>query len=336
MSDTVKGKLTHYQNATNGDSVIEAEIIGVGAVGLFANGWIGYGFLYESPRVILDLDTEIGEFQLDLAVSELDYEPILSLSDDGEVKLQRLLDKRFYIASNENFDRACISNDSNVSFNRDRSHIIRCGDDRIQNVPELKMDTEIKMSGTQKMPLTRMNHILQTEIQRRFDGECGWMRTEIEMVETNDEVIFTSDIDDGVSTASWSFNSNVNGYESIEGFMKELNLECVLTERSGKLWVKPVRDIHFDNRPTNTDLISDNQTWIASSQPMKPEEDTPSIIERIKGFFSTTEDIEISANHARSKKSQIATTYSEHEQPCYCSLSESIDRELGGMDTDQH
>lgn len=324
MSDTVSDRLTHYQNATENDSVIKAETIGVGAVGSFSTGWIDYNFMYEKPRILLDLDTEIGGFQLEIGVDELDENPILSLFDENNRDIRNLVGEQLYIAPNEQFNRACFSDSNKVSFSQDNSHIIRSGDDNRQNVRELNMDTDMKMSGVQKMPLGRMNHILRMEIQRRFNGEYGWIKTEVEMLEDENEVQFVSDIQDGVNTVTWSFSNTVNSYENIKGFLDDLNLGFILTEGSGEVWVKPVRSIHFSNRPDETDLVSDSQTWIISSQPMKPEKDTPSILDRIKGFFSTSDDVSVSVGRGRSTKSKIADSYTMYEESCYCEGSESV------------
>lgn len=324
MSGTVSDRLTHYQNATENNTVVKAEVTGVGAVGSFSTGWIDYNFMYEQPRILLDLDTEIGGFQLEIGVDELNNNPILSLFEENKRDIRNLVGEQLYIAPNEQFSRACFSDSDEVSFCRDDSHIIRSGDDNRQNVRELKMDTEMKMSGLQKMPLSRMNHILRTEVQRRFNGEYGWMKTEVEMVEDENEVRFVSDIQDGVNTVSWSFSNTVNSYEDIKGFLDDLNLGFILTEGSGEVWVKPVRSIHFSNRPDDTDLVSDSQTWIISSQPMKPEKDSPSLLQRIKGFFSTSDDVSVSVSRGRSTKSKIADSYTMYEESCYCEGSESV------------
>jgi hypothetical protein len=316
MSNSVSDRLAHYQNATKEDSVIKGKIVEVSAFGSFSTGWINYDFMYEIPHILIDLRTEIGIFQLELTVDKLDYNPILSWVGGNKTDLRNLVGNSMYVAPNEKFDRACISADPQVVFNKEKSHIIRSGDN-IQNVNEFKMDTDMSMSGIQKMPLDRINYILQTEIYRHFDNENGWIKTDVEMQENSEEVIFTARIKNSVDTINWSFKNGVNDYENIRSFLDKLNLGHILTESCGELWVKPIRDLHFTNRPKDTDLISDNQTWVASARPMKPEKDKPSILKKIKDLFSRGDKVEVSVGSNKTKKSEIAETYSKYEEPCY-------------------
>jgi hypothetical protein len=317
MSNSVSDRLAHYQNATKEDSVIKGKIVEVSAFGSFSTGWINYDFMYEIPHILIDLRTEIGIFQLELTVDKLDYNPILSWVGGNKTDLRNLVGNSMYVAPNEKFDRACISADPQVVFNKEKSHIIRSGDN-IQNVNEFKMDTDMSMSGIQKMPLDRINYILQTEIYRHFDNENGWIKTDVEMQENSEEVIFTARIKNSVDTINWSFKNGVNDYENIRSFLDKLNLGHILTESCGELWVKPIRDLHFTNRPKDTDLISDNQTWVASARPMKPEKDKPSILKKIKDLFSTECGVKVSVGHNNTtKKSEVADTYSKYEEPCY-------------------
>lgn len=259
MSESVSDRLAHYQNATKEDSVIKGEIIEVSAFGSFSTGWIEYDFMYEIPHILIDLSTEVGIFQLELIVNELDYNPILSWIGENKTDLRNLVGRSMYVAPNEKFDRACISVDPQVVFEEEKSHIIRCGPSK-QNVKDFKIDTDMSMSGVQKMPIDRMNYILQTEIIRHFNSEHGWIKTDIEMQENSEEVIFTARIENSVDTIDWSFKNGVNDYENIRSFLDKLNIGNILTESCSELWVKPIRDLHFTNRPEDTDLISDNQT----------------------------------------------------------------------------
>lgn len=315
MSKSVSDRLTHYQNATEDDSVVKGEVVGVGAFGSFSTGWIGYDFMYEQPRILIDLNTEIGDFQLELDVDELDNE-ILSLINDGKTDLKNLIGRTMYIAPNEQFSRACISPDSKPVFENNSSYIIRSGDDNRQNVKQFDIDTDMSLSGVQKMPLDRINYILRTEIRRRFNGEYGWIKTEVEMNEKSDRVDFKADIGNPVQSIRWSFDSGVDSYENIQSFLNELNLGHILAEGCGEVWIKPIRDLHFTNRPEDTDLISDNQVWVASDEPLKPEKDKPSLVDRIKRFFSTKDTVDVSVGRNRSKKARIAEQYSEYQYSC--------------------
>lgn len=50
---------------------------------------------------------------------------------------------------------------------------------------------------------------------------------------------------------------------------------------------------------------------------MKPEKDKPSILKKIKDLFSRGDKVEVSVGSNKTKKSEIAETYSKYEEPCY-------------------
>lgn len=91
MKETASDRLEHYRNATEKDSTIKGDIVGVGAYCSFNTGWIGYDFLYEDPRILIDFKTEIGIFQLELIVDELEYDPILSWSNENNMDIRNLI-----------------------------------------------------------------------------------------------------------------------------------------------------------------------------------------------------------------------------------------------------
>lgn len=315
MKETASDRLEHYRNATEKDSTIKGNIVGVGAYSLFNTGWIGYNFLYEDPRILIDFKTEIGIFQLELIVDELEYDPILSWFNDNNMDIRNLIGKSIYIAPNEQFNKASISADSHIAFNKNNAHIIRSGEKNRRNLKDYSVETDMSLSGVQKMPLNRINNILRTDLNSRLNGENGWMKTEIKFEEYSDELKFTTNISNGESI-TWSFDNSVNDYENIQNFLDQLNLQHVLTEGTGSIWIKPVRKLHFTNRPDDTDLISDNETWTASSQPMNPEKEKPSIVERIKSLFTPTDTINTSSSRNKSRKAKVADTYSDYNSSC--------------------
>jgi hypothetical protein len=293
--------------------VIEGTITRIDAFGLFSTGWIGYGFLYETPTLFITCETDFGTVQIESSFENYTSSGLSKLLEPADpvdicsVNLENLVGLQVYIAPDEQKQYATIGWDNTIQYTESHSVRLRSDTDR-KDLDAVEVQSRLE-TGYEPKPVDWMNKLLTIDYNRYTSGQNGWLEVPFEYYgETDDAHFFTAQLprDEQIY---WKFNANINGIEKIEEFLSNLGIDYTPEEfDSETIWIKPIRDLHHSNRPKTLNRVDTEEFWVASASPQQPKENK-SVFKKIKDLLTPSQNIDVSVStKSRDRRAKSSAT----------------------------
>lgn len=265
MSDTAQSVIA-FRNAVRGDGYLFGEINAIGSASKFSEVWTKYEFRHSIPHVIIQVDTEIGNIQIETSIRDARDGNLLStIFESYSNNLNELIGAGVYIYPSDDFQKAIISGAERKNGNY---HKIRVKEDR------RVLFRGVNISGLNRYPnpLNKLHSSIQCT-RERTKNTNGWLEAELVSRKCEDKTILyaTSEKVD-VLDAEWSFSQDISGIKNLESFTASLSAtECLENETSGaKVWIKPVWDLEWYECRDEI-FLSDDEFWIICKKPSSLE-----------------------------------------------------------------
>lgn len=316
----------HKMRLSEDRGAFRGEITRVDSFSLFTSGWIGHEFLYETPELFITCETEFGgKMQIENPVNDFSESVLSRFLRDAEVfdieegvEVESLVGETIFIAPDEDNNNATIGWDSDVKYDDEISAILRSDN--------LKETDNVAVNGHGMEPKSNewMNDVLTNSYYRHRFGTHGWIEVDFGYVgKSNNKYFFVAELPTG-KEIYWSFDTDMQGVGDVRSFLSELGIDFTPNEFGSEyVWVKPVREIHHTNRPSEDSnyMINTEESFVASKEPLTPYEDEEkeTIIGKIKNFISLLspprrEDVRIStttsSSYRRARSSQTKSVVS--------------------------
>jgi len=310
------GDSIHKLHLTNEGVTITGTITQITAISTFNTGWIGQPFLYESPELYVNCDTEFGTIQLEIELpslnksgikSLLENAPMLEFSTNTLIDINKLIGEKIYIAPDEDKKHATISWDKDIQYN-DTTNISFRSDEGIRDVQNIIVEDRTE-TGSEPRSIEWMNHLLTVEYIRSSTGENGWIEVPFDYIgEEKNKHFFRGILPTGKSIY-WTFESHFSGIENVDDFLSELDIQYTPNEFENEtIWVKPIRDLEPHNKPEELLQIDTNEFWMASSKPL-PQKKRQSIFNKLKNIVKiTNHNVTGSSSMSRPRRAKSSHT----------------------------
>jgi hypothetical protein len=327
LSDTLK----RNRLIEDGEPV-EGEITDITGAALFNSGWIGMDFLYEIPTIFITCETDFGEVQLEQSfrnLKESGLEQLLNAYNplESPFSLESLIGEKVYLALGPERNFVSIGPDYRVHYTKDSNLVFRSGDN-VKDFSSIFNDNGRFATGYEERSLRHLTEVLEMDYMRAKNNNYGWVPATFEYAGiSDDEHTFTASISDGLS-ACWKFEDTFDDLSEIEDFLTTLGINYTPQEfdSTEQIWVKPLNDAHYSNRPaTSQTVISENEYWLASSAPLK-EKKAKSFLERVKKKFSFPKNktLDVSSSSRTNRRAKSSKRHkTEQKQGSESSLSKS-------------
>lgn len=287
---------------------IRATIKQIDGAAMFNTGWIGQGMLYETPTLYITFETSFGDIQVESHITNIEesgLKPLLlnaPFDPTEQVELQQLIGETVSIAPRGDKQFATIGWGDDTHYSESNKIVLRT--DNLREVEDLGEQSKFPTS-IESRSIDEMNSLLTTEMVRDATGIHGWIEANFEYDGiSNGHHFFTATVCE--ETIYWAFDDSLTGVENIETFLSEIGIDYTPEEFSNEtIWIKPLRDIHFTNRPEDDTQIDTREFWVAADAPKLPEKN-PSLLEKLKDFFSVSSggvDVSVGGNRDRKAKS---------------------------------
>lgn len=268
MFDTARSVVA-FRNAVRGDGYLFGEINAVGCTSKFFEFWMKYEFRHSHPYVVLQVNTEIGEIQVDVSIRDARDGSVLSdIFEPHSSSIDELIGTGVYLYPNDDFEESSISNRQNKG---DNYHRLRLKDDR---------KVKFRGSGIGSLNMyPRRKEKLHSVIQctdERTSNTNGWLEAELELKEHNDKnVLYATRDEINILGAEWNFDDDLSGVRDLESFTSSLSaIHCLEDESPGaKVWIKPVWDLEWYECRDEM-FLSDDEYWVICQKPSSLEPTT--------------------------------------------------------------
>lgn len=305
MSETQLGDTLHHLRT--GES-IEATITDVSPIANFSHGFSDSPFMYEKPVLYLHLETEYGEIQLEIPFRNMESPMIrdfmtMPFDDIEHIDISTFVGNDVYLH---------LVDEDWVSFGwtknpqiYDDTVLYRDSNFRKTNFPEDAVDQISLESRTHQY----MSQLIQRDVLRQARGTNGWM-----------EVPFVYDVYDGINVfvaqfynknVYFPFDNRITTAPDVEKFLSHLGIEYTPSEFDNEtVWIKPIRDLHYTNRPDNDDLLCAEEMWTIAPEPYDDSQHT-TLGEQIKEFFSfpNNEGLSVETSNEVARKAQSSVLH---------------------------
>lgn len=293
----MESSLAEYKQIRDGKQAFEGQITGVGSVSLFSTGWIEPSIQYEQPEIILEISSQVGDFQLEVPVRQITSSPffdyiITEFDSPEKIKMSDFLGKKIHIDFGDEMHFATAGL-STVEYGSQKLPVRQGGDS--YNMSSDTMDSRMTRTNSR----SRANRILRNTLKRGIAGNAGWMKVTLRTKESDDEVVFVPGNTD--VNSQWSFDKSVHGMDKAVEFAESVGIKDILEDVESEVWIKPVWDIHYSNRPDSLETLSDDQYWMISSQPREPKQ-SKSILEKIKSWLEPSDSVSVSVGKSTPRK----------------------------------
>lgn len=312
--NTTLGDSMHKLRLAEDGTAIEATITRIDGAAMFSTGWIDTGYLYETPTLYITCDTSLGKLRLHADIKNIDESGLKPFLENApfdptkQVDLASLIGETLYVAPDENKATATIGWEREET-NYNESNTVILETENLRYLDEVSIDSKFPTS-MEPRTLEEMNSLLTIEMIRAVSGTHGWIEVPFEYAgKSNSTHFFTAEVYD--ETVYWAFDDTVRGIENIGTFLSELGINYTPEEFLNEtVWMKPLRDIHFTNRPEDNHRIDTDEFWVIADAPQNPvKEET--FLEKLKDFFSIpsgTSGVEVSVGGNRSRKAKSSKT----------------------------
>lgn len=265
MTDRAR-QLTAFRDAVEGDRYITADVVSLGGLSDFTRGWKKYDFNYETPKIAIELENNIEDFQLHLSVEKVLDNPIRDLFENKE-SLEEVLGREVLIYPDESFRNVSLR----TSEGTDMGEGFRARFNSSQRV--LFRGKSCGILRTYPTDVSRIESVLEQELIREKNSE-GWMSVCIGSENRDGKTVLGAYRDDIDIDAEWSFSEDLRGSSRLSEFTERLSVVHSMDEdaEDARAWIKPIWSLEPQELVDNL-FISDNQYWAICASPTEVKDE---------------------------------------------------------------
>lgn len=313
MSNVEEGLFQVDANKQYGES-IRAEIRDIHAFASYHSGWIDTDFLYERPRVILELDTKFGEIHADFELDDITdgncFELLDALTDvsTGTVEMRDLLGEVVYLLPDEDYTKATVlpTDDPTRTYEKDHSVVLR-------EPSRSPADLDEAHLGTEPRSIDWLNRLLRADYERHVESHHGWLERTIDEVESDGETVRVWVEVYADWHARWEFDDTFKGHLALHEFATDLGLPPDRDELEGSfVYLHPVRGL--PHTIPRGDLPRDAlERWVMAGDALDPTPPKQSFLDRLRSLLSPSPSPSVSVSTGRTRHAKSSDDYDVYD-----------------------
>lgn len=297
---------------------IQAKIKDIKAYAQYSKGWIGVNYLYESPLLLITLQTKLGDICARVIFDDFTSNSIDSIINDsiiennGSIDINNLVDKEVYIHTEGSLSKGYITSEIYDNVDYSTGDYVYLFD----NSNQTAVEEVTEYSQTEPRSIEWFNNQLKYSYEEK-SSEHGWVERQIETVKKEDgEIIIVVPIMDEWNTY-WKFEENYEGMEEFHDFIDELGLPKNTSEIEGSfVYIHLIRNLDYrirDEVMSKSDYV---ERFVISGSPIKPNKKT--LLDKIKNvlLLENNDSVSVEFKNRRSRKAKSSKFYENIYDEC--------------------